>query len=149
MKEKILVSLGSAGALIASAFGGWTGAMTTLCTFMMIDYLTGMIVALVFKKSPKTESGAASSKVGWTGLFKKGMILVILYMSCRLDMLLGSTYIKDGTCICFILNESISIIENAGLMGVPIPAPVLNAVDILHAKSRKKENPKKDDDSQE
>lgn len=134
MKEKLCFSIGAFGAWIAGWFGGWNSAMTTLVLFMLADYLTGLIVAGVFKNSPKTPTGALQSKAGLIGLIKKGMILLILLIACRLDMLLNTTIIRDGTCISFILNELISITENAGLMGIPIPPPIKRAIDILKSK---------------
>ena len=134
MKEKLCFVMGALGAWIAGLFGGWSSAMTTLLLFMVADYLTGLIVAGVFKNSPKTPTGALQSKAGLIGLIKKGMILLILLIACRLDMLLNTTIIRDGTCISFILNELISITENAGLMGVPIPPPIKRAIDVLKSK---------------
>lgn len=134
MKEKLCFTLGALGAWIAGWFGGWNSSMTTLLLFMVADYLTGLIVAGVFKNSPKTATGTLQSKAGLIGLIKKGMILLILLIACRLDMLLNTTIIRDGTCISFILNELISITENAGLMGAPIPPPIKRAIDILKSK---------------
>lgn len=134
MKEKLCFTLGAFGAWIAGLFGGWNSAMTTLLLFMAADYATGLIVAAVFQRSPKTETGGLQSKAGLIGLIKKGMILLILLIACRLDMLLNTTIIRDGTCISFILNELISITENAGLMGIPIPPPIKRAIDILKSK---------------
>ena len=105
--------------------------MTTLMVFMVADYLSGLIVAGVFKKSKKTESGALQSKVGWQGLCKKGMNLLIVLVAYRLDLTLGTTYIKDAVIIGFVLNETISIAENAGLMGVDLPPAIAKAIDIL------------------
>ena len=135
MKEKLCFTLGALGAWIAGLFGGWNSAMTTLLLFMFADYITGLIVAAVFKRSPKTETGGLQSKAGMIGLIKKGMILLVLLIACRLDMLLNTTIIRDGACISFIINELISIIENLGLMGVYIPTQVTKAIDILKSKA--------------
>ena len=134
MKEKLCFIFGALGAWIAGLFGGWNSAMTTLLLFMVADYLTGLIVAGVFKNSPKTTTGALQSKAGLIGLIKKCMILFMLLIACRLDILLNTTVIRDGTCISFIINELISITENAGLMGVPIPQPIKRAIDVLKSK---------------
>lgn len=141
MKNKTIVSCfaGTAGSLITSLYGGWTQAMTTLCIFMLIDYLTGICVALI-GKSGKSQTGALSSKAGFLGLIKKGMIMLTILVAYRLDLLLDTTYIKDASCIAFILNETISIIENVGLF-IPIPRPILKAIDIL--KSKEDENNEK------
>lgn len=131
MKESICAFLGLLGAAIAQVFGGWTSALTTLCLFMVIDYATGFVLAAVFKKSAKTESGALSSNAMAKGIIKKGVMLLIVLIASRLDILLGSTFIKDGCTIAFCLSELISIIENAGMMGVPIPKVITDAIDVL------------------
>lgn len=102
---------------------------------MAADYVTGLIVAGVFKKSPKTETGGLESKAGWKGLFRKGGTLLVVLIACRLDIELGTTYIRDAVIIAFIINEVVSLVENVGLMGVPIPKPILEGIDILKKKS--------------
>lgn len=135
MKEKICAGIGVMGSFVASLFGGWNAALTTLVIFMGIDYLTGLIVAGVFHNSKKTENGALESRAGWKGLCRKGVTLLIVLIACRLDMIIGSTFIKDAAVIAFIANEVISIVENAGLMGVPIPAVIMKAIEILKSKA--------------
>ena len=134
IKVIVLTATGMIGSAISGFFGGWTSAMTTLIIFMAIDYVTGLVVAGVFKKSGKSESGGLESRAGWKGLCRKGMVLLILLVACRLDLAIGTTYIKDAVCIAFVANETISIVENAGLMGVPIPAIIVKAIDILKKK---------------
>lgn len=135
MGKNILVTIiGILGSAITSIFGGWSAAMTTLVIFMAIDYLTGLITAGVFHKSTKADSGTLESRAGFKGLCRKGAMLLIVLVACRLDLTLSTTYIKDAVIIAFIANETISIIENAGLMGVPIPDTIKNAVDVLQKK---------------
>mgnify|MGYP004474008117 FL=1 len=134
IKTAVLAAIGTIGGGIAALFGGWTSAMTTLIIFMVIDYATGIIVAGVFHRSGKSKSGALESRAGFKGLCRKGMILLILLVACRLDLMLGTGYIKDCVCIAFVVNETLSIIENAGLMGVPIPQVLIKAIDVLKAK---------------
>ena len=134
MKTTLTAIIGAVGSLIASLFGGWDAAMTTLIIFMSIDYITGLIVAGVFHKSNKSETGSLESKAGWKGLCRKGVSLLIILIAYRLDLLMGSSYIKDAVIIAFIVNESISIIENAGLMGIEIPPPIEKAIEILKKK---------------
>ena len=134
-KTIIFGVVGLIGSFIANIFGGWDSAMTTLVIFMIIDYAAGLVVAGVFKKSKKTENGALNSNVGWKGLSKKGMTLVIVLIAHRLDLALGTDFVKDATIIGYIMNETLSIIENAGLMGVPIPSAISEAIDMLKNKS--------------
>ncbi len=133
--DVICAAAGAVGGAVAAAFGGWSHSLTTLLIAMAADYITGLIVAGVFKKSPKTETGALESKAGWKGLFRKGGTLLVVLIACRLDMELGINYIRDAVIIAFIINEVVSLTENVGLMGVPIPEPILNAIDILKKKS--------------
>lgn len=134
MKNAICVSIGLVGSLIASLFGGWTASLTTLLIFMGVDYLSGLTVAGIFHRSPKTSTGALESRAGLKGLFKKAMILVFVLIGYRLDVAIGTTYIKDAVCIAFAANELISIVENAGLMGLPIPRVIKDAIDTLKKK---------------
>lgn len=136
MKASVLYSaVGLVGGFIAMAFGGWSDALITLMIFMSVDYVTGLIVAGIFKKSKKSENGALESRAGFKGLCRKGVALLIVLVAVRLDIVMQTTYIKDAVIIAFIANESISIIENAGLMGIPIPSVVAKAIDILKKSS--------------
>lgn len=135
MKNVICTAIGVAGSCIATLFGGWDAALTTLLIFMGADYVTGLIAAGVFHKSQKSADGALESRAGWKGLCRKGTTLLVVLVACRLDIVTGSNFIRDATIIAFIANETLSIIENAGLMGVPIPAIVVKAIDILKQKA--------------
>ena len=135
MKTGICTAVGVVGGFIASLFGGWDAALTTLLIFMGVDYATGLIVAGVFHRSQKSTDGALESRAGWKGLCRKGTTLLVVLVACHLDLVTGSTFIRDTTIIAFVANETISIIENAGLMGVPIPAVVVQAIDILKQKA--------------
>ncbi|MBO1870062.1 phage holin family protein [Lachnoanaerobaculum sp. Marseille-Q4761] len=132
MRANVLYSIvGVIGGFIATMFGGWSEALITLIIFMSVDYVTGIIVAGIFKKSKKSESGALESRAGFKGLCRKGAALMIVLVAVRLDIVMQTSYIKDAVIIAFIANESISIIENAGLMGIPIPSVISKAIDTL------------------
>ena len=127
--------IGVIGSTVAALFGGWDAALVTLVIFMGIDYLTGLIVAGVFHNSEKTANGALESRAGWKGLCRKGVTLLVVLVACRLDLIMGSNFIRDAVVIAFIANETISIIENAGLMGIPIPAVIIKAIEVLKNKA--------------
>lgn len=135
MKEAICTGFGLAGSFMAALFGGFDSALITLLIFMGVDYITGIIVAAA-GKSPK---GKLSSKIGWKGLAKKCMILLLVLVAARLDVVLATSYVRAGVCIAFMCNEAISILENAGLMGVPLPEALKNAVELLQNKKNGKE----------
>ena len=134
LKSTILCTVGAIGTIISNIFGGWSAAMTTLLIFMAIDYITGFVVAAVFHKSKKSANGSLESRAGFKGLCRKGVMLLIVLLGCRLDLIFGSNYIRDAVVIAFISNEIISIVENAGLMGVPLPAVITKAIDMLKSK---------------
>ena len=131
-------AVGAAGAYIAHFFGGWDSALTTLVVFMAVDYITGLLVAAVFHNSPKTDTGTLESRAGWKGLCRKGVTLLIVLVACRLDIVAGTNFLRDTAVIGFIVNETLSIIEKAGLMGIPIPKAITNVIDTL---KNKVENP--------
>ena len=131
IKEIISAAAGAVGAIISGFTGGWNGALTTLVIFMAADYASGLLLAGVFKKSPKTDSGALQSYAGFKGIVRKGIMLIIVLLSYRLDMITGQSFIASGVIIAFITNEAISITENAGLMGVPMPKVLTRAIDVM------------------
>ena len=134
MKDVICAGLGAVGGWISWLLGGWDSAVVTLLIFMAIDYISGLAVAGVFHASRKTDSGALESRAGWKGLCKKAMTLLFVLIAHRLDMVIGTTYIRDAVVIAFVANELISIVENAGLMGVPLPAVIERSIDLLQKK---------------
>ena len=131
-------TVGLIGGMITQLVGGWDQAMTTLIIFMVIDYITGLIVAGA-GKSTKTQSGSLNSHIGFIGLSKKLLVMLYVIIGTRLDMLLGLTFCRDAVIIGFIVNELISITENAGLLGIPMPEPIKKAIDVLHTKEDSKE----------
>lgn len=131
IKEGICTGIGVIGSIIASAFGGWDTGLATLLIFMIIDYFSGLVVAGIFHRSNKTKSGALESKAGWKGLCRKCMTLLFVLIAYRLDLAIGVNYIRDAVVIGFMTNELISIVENAGLMGLPLPDVINKAIDVL------------------
>ena len=130
-KNMLCAAAGAVGGVISALLGGWSEDMTTLIIFMITDFVTGLILAAVFRKSNKTADGALHSKAGFYGLCKKCVMLLFVLIAHRLDMALGVGYIRTVTVIGFTVNEAISIIENAGMMGVPIPEKIKNAIELL------------------
>jgi len=134
MKETFCTAFGVIGAALASAFGGWDAAMTALMVCISVDYISGSIVALVFHASRKSETGAYNSAYGLKGLCKKGLMLLFVLVAVQIDRLLGSDYVRDAVCIGFCANEILSIIENLGLAGIPMPQAVIKALEQLQKK---------------
>ncbi len=131
MKNLFYTIIGVLGSLFTSLFGGWDDAIVTLMIFMAIDYITGLVVAGVFHASNKSPNGSLESRAGWKGLCRKGVTLLVVLVATRLDMAIGTHYIRDAVVIAFVANEALSITENAGLMGVPIPEVIIRMIDVL------------------
>lgn len=123
MWDKVIkIACGIAGA-IAGLYGAWSTALTILLVMMGVDYVTGVLVAIT-GKSPKTEGGGLSSKIGFVGLAKKGFIMLIVLVATQLDKAIGNQTMifQTATTFYYIANEGLSILENADTMGVPFPA---------------------------
>lgn len=118
------------GAWIAQIYGGWTQAMTALVVFIIADVATGLLCGMA-KKSPNTEGGGLSSKVMREGAAKKVEIFFILLIAAWLDIAMHVTIWKDAACIYYIAEEGLSILENAGALGLPIPDKFKNAIEAL------------------
>ena len=140
-KEIYYASLGGiavVGTIIAEALGGWDTSLKVLIIFIAIDYLTGILCALVWKKSPKSESGAFESEASLKGLIRKCAVLILVYIGALLDELTEQTIVRTAVIIFFIANDGFSIIENLGIMGVPMPEAIKNAFELLQMKKEDK-----------
>lgn len=133
LNEIVCTGAGIVGGAIAAAFGGWTHDLSWLVAFMVVDYLTGLMVAFM-GKSPKTEGGGLSSAVGWLGLVRKLVTLLLVLVAHGLDVMIGVEYIKTAAVIGFMVNEVLSILENAGMLGVPMPEIFKKALEVLKGK---------------
>ena len=130
IKTEFLATVGVAGGFVASLLGGWDTALQTLLVFMLIDIVTGWAVAIT-GKSPKTTTGGLYSQANFIGLVKKGVMLMLVWMATQLDIATGLDFIRAGVVLSFAFNEGLSITENAGLLGVPLPRQLTEALELL------------------
>jgi toxin secretion/phage lysis holin len=121
IKNSVLAALATVGAAAANSLGGWDALLELLVALMAADYMTGMLVAAVFKRSSKSESGALDSRAGFRGLIRKGAVLLVVFISVLLDTAADTHYIRSAVVLFFAGNEGLSLLENLGLMGVPYP----------------------------
>ncbi|MEG0596665.1 MAG: phage holin family protein [Oscillospiraceae bacterium] len=134
LKNGVLAALAVAGGAVVAGLGGWDVALETLVWCMVADYLTGMMVAGVFKKSAKSADGTMSSRAGFHGLCKKAAILLAVLVAAQVDTLTGGSYVRSAVVFFFVGNEGLSILENMGLMGVPYPPFLKDALEVLREK---------------
>lgn len=137
IKNVILIILSAVGGFIVDHLGGVDKLLTALVMFMLIDYFTGLAVAFVFHKSTKTKNGGASSKEGFKGIVKKVCMLLLVGLAHELDHLMGVDYVRALAILFFIGNEGLSVLENVGLMGVPYPEFLKNALEAMKDKGNK------------
>ena len=131
MKDNIGTVVGVAAGVLSWLVGGLDTPILALVICMGVDYVTGLIVAGVFHTSPKTSGGGLDSRVGWKGLARKFVTLLIVVVANLADVLLGLQYLRDAVIAAFCANECISILENAGLMGIRIPKSLRAALEKL------------------
>lgn len=136
MKEKIIQTLAAIAGAVVSFFSGIPPIMWVLIAVMSLDYVTGLICGAM-GKSPKTESGGLSSKTAFLGLMKKVLILCVVLLASLLDFAVSTgagvqfAAVAGATCLWFIASEGVSILENAAEIGVPIPAMLTRALEIM------------------
>lgn len=135
--SKLLVIVGTIGGAIATALGGWDAGLETLLVFMAVDYISGLAAA-IWHKSPKTPNGGLNSDVGLHGIIRKVMMLLAVLVGAQLDRVIGSDFVRDCVVVAFCANECLSIVENAGIMGVPMPKVIIEAIEVLKERSEKK-----------
>lgn len=143
MNIKLIVlcsTLGTIGSVIANALGGWDNAAKTLVVLMVVDFVMGVLCALVFGRSNKSATGALCSAACWQGITKKVCTGLIVVVAHRIDIIVGSDYIRMAVIMAFCVSETISIMETAGLMGIlpdGVQKALTKAIDILKNKGDK------------
>jgi len=126
---KILTSV--LGSAITYMVGGWSALLGTLLTFVVIDYVTGVIAS--------ASQGKLSSRIGMVGIAKKVFIFVMVAVAHHVDTTMGQAhFFRDGVIYFYIANELISITENGIKMNAPIPPGIQKAIAILKEKGGEK-----------
>ena len=133
-KNLCLTGIAALGGMLAEMMGGWDMAVAALVCAMAIDYITGMMVALIFHKSTKTKGGGASSAVGFKGICKKIAILMLIVLAHHADKVIGTECIRTAAAVFFIGNEGLSILENVGLMGIDYPPKMKKMLEVIKEK---------------
>ena len=140
-KAFLLTLSGVVGAILGAIFGEMTPIFYGLLALMLLDYASGLIVAGVYKKSPKSQDGKLDSRAGIKGLIAKGGILAVLIVARVLDLTMGTDFILSGAVVAFIANESISIVENYALTGRPVPEVIYRALTQRNSTDEKHKEP--------
>lgn len=131
IKGLLLVGAAAFGSFVTKVLGGWDVPMKVLVGMMAADYITGVMVALFWKRSNKSKTGALDSRAGFKGLCRKGVMFMLVYVGSLLDKVTGGQFIRTAVCLFFVGNEGLSLLENLGLMGVPFPDFLKRALEVL------------------
>jgi toxin secretion/phage lysis holin len=122
------------GAAISFSFGLWTESLTFLLVLMAIDYFTGVAASI-------KEGSGLNSNIGFWGLFKKALILLVMIIAHRLDVLLGAEIVMGSAVFFYIANELLSVIENYGRLGLPLPDRLKKIVQVLRDRAGEPKDP--------
>lgn len=133
-------ALAIAGGIAGFFMGVWTPLLTILTWCMALDILTGLIVAFT-GNSPKTAGGGVSSAAIWEGVGKKIIIMAIVGLAALIDSATGNAVFMAAAATYYVANEGISILENAVLMGVPVPDALKMALEVMRDRKDSKETP--------
>lgn len=121
---KTIIAIG--GGAASYLFGGWSSLLSILLAFVVIDYVTGVVAAGM--------EGKLSSAVGLRGIAKKIFIFVMVAVAHLADQAAGTQVIRDAAIFFYLANEILSIIENSGNIGLPVPPVIVQAVEVLKGK---------------
>lgn len=116
---------------IAGALGGFDSLLQCLIFVMCIDIVTGIWVSVHYHRSCKTQTGKFSSRALRHGMCNKILILFVVSLSVVIDYIAGMDFLRDITVTFYIIEESMSVLENVALMGVPLPKKVMQVLDVL------------------
>ena len=130
MKTEWSILLGGLVGIFSQIFGGFDNLFVGLLVIMTVDYVTGIIAALL-GKSGKTKNGHLSSKAGFKGILKKLTMLLFVCMAKYAGELFGIKGLRDMIITFFAVNDCISILENGGRIGVKYPEKLKNILEDL------------------
>lgn len=121
---------------IISLMGGWSIFLETLFILILLDIITGILTCM-YKSSHHTRNGKFSSSEFYRGLLKKGMIIIVIIVANRFDLIFNFEYLTNIVIMFFIINEMMSIIENAGLIGLPLPKKLMDVLEVFSEEPNK------------
>ncbi|RAK21099.1 Cph1 family holin [Anoxybacillus vitaminiphilus] len=129
-KQPIVLALSIIGSFTSFLLGGWDSLIIILVCLVIIDYMTGVIASAL--------EGKLSSQVGFRGIAKKVLIFIMVAVSYLLDVVIGwdNHLLRDMTIFFYLVNEFISIVENASRTGIPIPEFLIKAIEMLKDRSK-------------
>ena len=120
---------GIVGSVVTFAFGGWSQLLTFFLVAITVDYITGVAASL-------REGQGLNSNTGFWGIARKVFMLFIIMLGHQMDLLLETDIIMSGAIYFYLANELISITENYGRLGLPLPQKIRDMIQILKQKDK-------------
>lgn len=127
--SSVLGYLRWAGEHLLGLVGGWDATLKLLVAMMALDYAAGILVACL-GRSHCSATGCVDSRAGFSGLMRKALILMVLAVAAQVDATMDGAFVRAATAWFYIVNEGISVLENAALAGVPLPGKLLKMLGI-------------------
>lgn len=115
------------GALATYAFGEWNELLSLFLMAILVDYITGIAASM-------REQRGLNSQVGYWGLARKGLMLLVIMLAHRMDILMDTDLMMTGAIYFYLANEFISIAENYGRLGLPLPSFLKQMIQVLRGK---------------
>jgi len=109
--------------------GGWDATLKLLLAMMALDYLSGLFIGCL-GRSPLSKTGCIDSRAGFNGLMKKALILMVLAVAAQVDTTMDGAFVRAATAWFYIVNEGISVLENAAIAGIPMPTKLINVLGV-------------------
>lgn len=125
MKQTIFNAVvGAIGAAASWAWGGWSDLLGFFLLAIVVDYVTGVLASI-------KEGGGLNSEVGFWGLTRKGLMFIVILIAHHIDLLMGTNVIMTGAIYFYLANELLSIVENYGRLGLPLPDQVKQVIAVI------------------
>ncbi|NOU87805.1 holin [Paenibacillus sp. LMG 31460] len=121
---------GALGALATNAFGEWNELLSLFLMAILVDYVTGIAASM-------KEQRGLNSQVGYWGLARKGLMLLVIILAHRMDILMDTDLMRTGAIYFYLANEFISITENYGRLGLPLPSFLKQMIQVLRGKEER------------
>lgn len=127
MENVFKITVAASGTIATYLFGGWSALLSILVAFVIFDYISGIMASAY--------EGKLSSKIGFRCIPKKIMIFLFVAIGHLIDQTLGGDPLfREAIIFFYLANELLSIIENSGRIGVPVPNVIMRAVEVLKGK---------------
>lgn len=139
--RQVLMILSVIGSIVINLLGGWDTQLQTMIILMALDVITGTLIAMFWNKSPNSTRGAYDTQIAFKGGMKKLVVFVAIAFAVLVDKLFvyaigADDYVRTSVILYYSGVEGASLVENLGIMGIPLPSVIINAFETLQDRGR-------------